>query len=90
MTVHQVTANFIYGVIIYTDIRNHLYWQQQDVHYLSTVTEEEICCSKALDNETVKIGAAIKQTYRKLVRHLSSENIVYYTIKIEKNALREL
>jgi len=52
---------------------------------LSNVTEEEAYQCKILQNDTVKISTQNPDTYRKLIRHLNSENIIHHTYQMKQD-----
>ena len=52
---------------------------------LSNVTEEETYQCKILQNDTVKISTQNPDTYRKLIRHLNSENIIHHTYQMKQD-----
>lgn len=60
---------YIYGVTNF----------QAMIDNLAKTTEEETYYTRTLSNNTVKINPKTPETYRKLVRHLRDEEIVYHT-----------
>jgi hypothetical protein len=66
---------FIYGVLNYKKI----------IDILSNITEEETYQCKILRNDTVKINTQNPDTYRKLIRHLNSENIIHHTYQMKQD-----
>jgi len=66
---------FIYGVLNYKKM----------IDNLSNITEEETYQCKILKNDTVKINTLNPDTYRKLIRHLNSGEIIHHTHQMKQD-----
>jgi hypothetical protein len=49
------------------------------IAHLSAVTEEEQYHCKVISNDTIKIYTATPDSYRKLIKHLQEDKIIYHT-----------
>jgi hypothetical protein len=64
---------FVYGVTNFNDM----------TAYLSTIIEEQYHC-KVISNDTIKIYVATPDSYRKLIKHLQEDKIIYHTYQMKQ------
>ena len=53
------------------------------INNLTTILESEQYSTKSFDDNTVKINTFAPDSYRKLIRHLEDEKIIYHTYQIK-------
>jgi hypothetical protein len=52
--------------------------------HLSAIIEEEQCLCKVISNDTIKIYMATPDSYRKLIKHLQEDKIMYRTYQMKQ------
>lgn len=65
---------FVHGVINYAEM----------IKRIRDVAEEEQYCTKSLTNNVIKIICTTPETYRKLVRYFTDNNIYYHTYQLKE------
>jgi hypothetical protein len=76
---HKPPPIFIYRVTNYN----------QMVEYLTTAVKEEQYYCKTLSNDTIKVTTGTSDSYRKLIKLLRQDNIVFHTYQLrEERAYR--
>jgi hypothetical protein len=54
------------------------------IAHLTAITEEEQYHCKVVSNDNIKIYAATPESYRKLIKHLQEDKIIYHTYQMKQ------
>ncbi|CAH1115455.1 unnamed protein product [Psylliodes chrysocephalus] len=55
------------------------------VEYLANTLKEEQYHCKSLSNDTIKINVSTPDTYRKLIKQLQDDKVVYHTYQVKQD-----